>query len=333
MGRRPRIEFDGAIYHVMSRGNRREPIFLDDDDNQMFLDTLKEACVRTGWRIHAFVLMGNHYHLLIETPEANLVDGMRWLQGTYTKRFNIRHKQWGHLFQGRYKALLIDPGGDYFQTVGNYIHLNPARVKGYDYKNCRLIDYRWSSYPLYLHPSERPEYLVVERTLGNFGWQDDRVGRDGYLLYMRKRVQEIACSQTPWAVDERWENIRGDWCLGGDEFRDQMIERLDGVIRGKRRESYRGEEIRKHDIYAAEKLAETGLEKLGLSLADLTDLKKSDLRKKVIAWVIRKRTSVKNEWISKRLEMGSVTKLSSFVSEVEKAQDGDLFELKNRVER
>ena len=133
MGRHPRIEFDGAIYHVMSRGNRREPIFLDDDDNQMFLDALNEVCARTGWRMHAFVLMGNHYHLLIETPEGNLVDGMRWLQGTYTKRFNIRHNQWGHLFQGRYKSLLIDPGGDYFQTVSSYIHLNPARVKGYDW--------------------------------------------------------------------------------------------------------------------------------------------------------------------------------------------------------
>ena len=333
MGRHPRIEFDGAIYHVMSRGNRREPIFLDDDDNQMFLDALNEVCARTGWRMHAFVLMGNHYHLLIETPEGNLVDGMRWLQGTYTKRFNIRHNQWGHLFQGRYKSLLIDPGGDYFQTVSSYIHLNPARVKGYDYKNRSLIEYRWSSYPLYLCPSERSENLVVERTLGNLGWHDDAVGREGYLQYMRKRVLELASSKTPWAVDEQWENIRGDWCLGGEEFRNQMMRRLDGVLSGKHRESYRGDEVKKHDMYAAEKLVETGLEKLDLSSTDLTELKKSDSRKKVIAWFIRKRTSVKNEWISKRLAMGSVTKLSSFVSEVDRVSEGELFTLKKRVER
>jgi REP element-mobilizing transposase RayT len=97
MGRNPRIEFEGAVYHVMSRGNRQEAIFLDDHDNRMFLDTLAEACGRAGWKVHAFVLMGNHYHLLIETPSPNLVDGMRWLQGTYTKRFNMRHKKWGHL--------------------------------------------------------------------------------------------------------------------------------------------------------------------------------------------------------------------------------------------
>ena len=92
MGRQPRIEYEGAVYHVMCRGNHQEPVFRDDRDNEMFLDTLEEACGRCGWRVHAFVLMGNHYHLLLETPHANLVDGMRWLQGTYTKRFNIRYE-------------------------------------------------------------------------------------------------------------------------------------------------------------------------------------------------------------------------------------------------
>jgi len=106
----------------------------------MFLELLEEACGRTGWRVHAYVLMGNHYHLLIETPEANLVDGMRWLQGIYTKRFNMRHKQWGHLFQSRYKALLVDPSGDYFQTVSDYIHLNTARADCLDLENGKLTE-------------------------------------------------------------------------------------------------------------------------------------------------------------------------------------------------
>ena len=103
--------------------------------------------------------MGNHYHLLLETPEANLVVGMQWLQGTYTKRFNVRHKEWGHLFQGRYKALLVDgAAGDYFSTVGSYIHLNPARMKGYDFEGSKLEEYVWSSYPAYLQLIERPEW-------------------------------------------------------------------------------------------------------------------------------------------------------------------------------
>ena len=333
MGRCPRIEFGGATYHIMSRGNRREPVFLDDHDNRIFLDALEEACGRTGWRVHSYVLMGNHYHLLIETPEPNLVDGMRWLQSIYTKRFNLRHQQWGHLFQSRYKALLIDPAGDYFQTVSSYIHLNPARVKGYDFKNRKLADYCWSSYPFYLHPAKRPEYLIAERTLESFGGSDDRLGRERYRRYIQKRVDEIAGSDRPWEADERWTKIRRGWCLGGDEFRNQMITALDGVLEGTRRESYAGGEIRKHDALEAERLAEMGLDRLKLSSVDLKTLKKSDPCKKAIAWLIRKRTCVKNEWISNRLGMGSVTKLSSFVSEVDSAQDGELFELKKRVER
>ena len=149
----------------MSRGNRQEPVFLTDRDHEVFLDTLGEACGRCGWRVHAFALMGNHYHLLIETPEANLVDGMRRLQGTYTKRYNMRHKQWGHLFQGRYKALVVDPAGDYFSTVASYVHLNPARAKCFDLETGGLVDYAWSSYPLYLDTSKRHEWLGVDRVL------------------------------------------------------------------------------------------------------------------------------------------------------------------------
>jgi len=128
MARSIRIEYPGAFYHVMARGNRREAIFKDDDDRRFFLKTLSEACAMTGWRVHAWVLMGNHYHLLVETPEANLVDGMKWLQNTYTRRFNVRHGLWGRLFGDRYKSVLVEGEGHYYETLVNYIHLNPARA-------------------------------------------------------------------------------------------------------------------------------------------------------------------------------------------------------------
>ena len=116
MARKPRIEYEGAIYHVMSRGNRGDAIFLDDKDRETFVDTLEEACAKTGWQVHAFCLMGNHYHLLLETPEANLVAGMKWMQGTYTQRFNSRHKLWGHLLQGRSRhCWWMEPEGNIFQ--------------------------------------------------------------------------------------------------------------------------------------------------------------------------------------------------------------------------
>jgi REP element-mobilizing transposase RayT len=108
MPRSLRIEFPGAYYRVMARGNRRETIFHDDDDRRFFLATLSGACAMTGWRVHAWVLMGNHYHLFIETPEANLVAGMSWLQNTVTRRYNVRHQAWGRLFGDRYKAVLVE---------------------------------------------------------------------------------------------------------------------------------------------------------------------------------------------------------------------------------
>src|SRR5678809_883152 len=127
MARKLRVEYPGAIYHVMNRGDRREPIFVDDRDRLRFLETLSEACAKTQWQVHALCLMLNHFHLVIETPLANLVAGMKWFLGTYTSRFNWRHKLFGHLFSGRYKALIVQGSGDgYLRTVCEYAHLNPV---------------------------------------------------------------------------------------------------------------------------------------------------------------------------------------------------------------
>jgi REP element-mobilizing transposase RayT len=124
MGRRIRVQYPGAIYHVMNRGDRREPIFKDGEDYKRFLKTLAEACGKTGWQVHAYCLMLNHFHLVIETPQDNLVPGMKWFLGTYTSRFNRRHQLFGHLFSGRYKALVVDGSGDgYLRTVCDYVQL------------------------------------------------------------------------------------------------------------------------------------------------------------------------------------------------------------------
>ncbi len=146
MPRKVRVEYEGALYHLMSRGDRREPIFKGDKDRELFLETLGEACARTGWVVYSYVLMRNHYHLLVFTPEANLVRGMKWLQGAYTQRFNIRHTFCGHLFQGRYRALLVDPEEpEYARVVSDYIHLNPARAGLEVVREKGLEGYRWSS--------------------------------------------------------------------------------------------------------------------------------------------------------------------------------------------
>jgi len=150
--RKLRAEYPGAIYHVMNRGDRREDIFKDDQDRARFLSTLGEACQKTEWQVHAYCLMRNHFHLVIETPQGNLVTGMKWLLGVYTKRFYIRHKLCGHLFAGRYKALVVDGSGTgYLRTVCDYVHLNPIRAKLIK-PGTALESFAWSSYGEYLKP-------------------------------------------------------------------------------------------------------------------------------------------------------------------------------------
>ena len=179
MARKLRMQYPGAIYHLMNRGDRREPIFKDDQDRKCFLETLGNACDKTGWQVHAYCLMPNHFHLVIETPNANLVAGMKWFLGTYTSRFNRRHKLSGHLFGGRYKSLIVDGSGDgYLRTVCDYVHLNPVRAKLLQPEQ-PLQAYRWSSYSEYLkRPGQRASWLRVDRVLGELGiGRDDPVGR------------------------------------------------------------------------------------------------------------------------------------------------------------
>jgi len=158
----------------MNRGDRRERIFIDDADRQRFVEMLGEVCAKTGWQVHAYVLMPNHFHWVVETPQPNLVVGMKWLLGTYTSRFNRRHKLFGHLFSGRYKSLIVDGSGSgYLKSVGDYVHLNPARAN-LVMADAPLKSFAWSSWPAYLLAhSKRPAWLRVDRLLGEWGIPKD----------------------------------------------------------------------------------------------------------------------------------------------------------------
>ena len=151
----------------MNRGDRRELIFINDADRQRFVETLGEVCAKTGWQVPAYVLMPNHFDWVVETPLPNLVAGMKWLLGTDTSRFNRRHKLFGHLFSGRYKSLIVDGSGSgYLKSVGDYVHLNPARAELVA-ADPPLRSFAWSSWPAYLLArSKRPVWLggpVAER--------------------------------------------------------------------------------------------------------------------------------------------------------------------------
>jgi putative transposase len=221
MARQLRLEYARAIYHVMSRGDRQEAIFLDDEDRRRFLKTLGEACEKAGWQVHAYCLMGNHFHLVVETPLPTLVAGMKWFLGTYTQRFNARHRMRGHLFAGRYKSLLVDGSDDmYLRVVCDYVHLNPVRA-GLVGGEEKMADYAWSSFPQYLKPPrKRPGWLRVDRVLGEWGIRRDNVaGRRefGDLMEVRRCVEGHA--------DEKlWSGIRRGWRFGAEDFLERLVE-------------------------------------------------------------------------------------------------------------
>jgi len=164
MARPLRIEFSGAVYHVTSRGDRQEDIYLDHEDRKMWISVFAEVCSRFNWRCHAWVQMTNHYHLLVETVDGNLSKGMRHLNGVYTQKHNRRHKRVGHVFQGRYKAILVDKES-YLLEVSRYIVLNPLRARMIE----RLSDWRWSSYRAMIGRAVAEEWLETDWILGCFG--------------------------------------------------------------------------------------------------------------------------------------------------------------------
>jgi REP element-mobilizing transposase RayT len=169
MGRAWRIEFEGALYHVMSRGNEGNDIFLNDRDRQGFLNAIGEFSERFDIQIFAYVLMRNHYHLLIRTQRPNLSKAMQWLGVTYTRRFNDTHERCGHLFQGRFKSIIVQNDA-YLMQLSCYIHRNPLRAKIVN----RLVDYRWSSFRSYAYGYNSPSWLSCDLVLSLFNNHRDR---------------------------------------------------------------------------------------------------------------------------------------------------------------
>jgi REP element-mobilizing transposase RayT len=297
MPRKLRMEYEGAIYHVMNRGDRREPIFLEEADYEMFIKTLGEACQKTGWQLHAWCLMRNHFHLVMETPWANLVAGMRWFLGTYTARFNRRHRYFGHLFSGRYKSLVVDGSGTgYLKTVCDYVHLNPVRAKLLK-PGQRLAEYRWSSWPQYLQsPGKRRPWLRVDRLLGECQIaKDDGAGRRQLEQAMEQRKER---EQAGEASD--WNELRRGWCLGSETFREELLER----ISEKQRPAHHGRELREAEEQWAERLVREMLEQAGWADAQLEKRRKGDPAKTRMAARLRLETTMTWAWVANRLSMG-----------------------------
>lgn len=212
MSRPLRIEFAGALYHVTSRGNGRKPIFRNDRDRLSFLEVLHKVNQRYHWLCHAYCLMGNHYHLIIETPEGNLSRGMRQLNGVYTMDFNRRHRTVGHVFQGRYKAILVEKES-YLLEVCRYVVLNPVRaglVEGPE-------GWSWSSYRGTAGFNKPHPSLAIDWILGQMG-KEKRGAVKRYRAYVREGMRASTI----------WEKVKGQSILGEEDFIDRFI----GHVRG-----------------------------------------------------------------------------------------------------
>ncbi len=211
MARPLRLEFEGGLYHVTSRGDGRDAIFLVDGDRESFLEVPGKVVVCYRWLVHAYCLMGNHYHLMLETPEANLSRGMRQLNSVYTQRFNARHRRVGHVFQGRFKAIVVDRDGHLLELC-RYVVLNPVRaglVK-------RPQDWAWSSYRATAGMAGRHTCLSVEWVLGQFGDNREEAGKR-----YRSSVQDGLAKLSPW------EELKGQFILGDEGFLKRMGKLLD----------------------------------------------------------------------------------------------------------
>jgi REP element-mobilizing transposase RayT len=213
MARPLRLQFPGAVYHVTARGNARQCIFLDDHDRHRFIDLLAKEIEQQQWLCYAWCLMDNHYHLLFETPEANLVAGMRRLNQVYTQSFNRRHDRVGHLLQGRYKSIVVEKQSHLLELT-RYVVLNPVRAGATQ----TAAQWPWSSYRATAGMAPAPSWLQVAWVLSNFGG-DEAVARAAYREFVADGVES----------DSPWQSLRGQIWLGSEQFRERMARQVAGL--------------------------------------------------------------------------------------------------------
>ena len=316
MARQARFQYHGALYHLMARGNGGDAVFVTDDDRKVFLHRLGQVCESHGWRVHAWVLMDNHFHLLVETPQPNLVTGMKWLLSIYSQGWNRVRTRRGHVFQGRYKAVPVngtDSDPHYFKALVDYIHLNPARAGIAGGQRGPLLGYPWSSLPSH-HKGNGPGWLESGKILRAFQLAEDGRGRRAYLALLEAR----AANEDGKIDGEAMESIRRGWYLGKETFRDKLLKMLErkparagvGSRRADGAERDRGEK-------EALRIVKEGGPYLGLPLGEreLAGLKKSDPRKMQLALLLRTHTTVSNVWIASKLAMGHPGSVSRSVAE------------------
>jgi len=292
MPRKLRIQQPGSLYHVINRGNYRADLFATEGASKAFLTALFDALSRYGWRLHAYVLMRNHYHLALETPMPNLVEGMHWLQGTFANRFNKFRKQNGHVFQGRYKAIVLE-GKAELRRVVDYIHLNPVRARVIAPE--QIEQFRWSSLPLFL-TQNRPAGLVCADWLAARGMADNDADMKGYLQYLH----DIGANEQEQRKAGLSKLSRG-WALGTHGWKQALAREYGQKIL---RESLEKEEVKEiKQMYWENALVEA-LQAAGRNAGELDTKPRLQQWKIEIASKLRKQTGAPIVWLAEKLHLG-----------------------------
>jgi len=304
MARPLRLESEDGVYHVLNRGNYRADIFRAEKTKDAFLKCLGEVCAKTGWRVHAWCLMSNHYHLAVSTPRGNLAEGMRWLQGTFATRFNRLRDERGHLFQGRYKSLAVDPA-DGLGPLCHYIHLNPVRARLCAARELRA--WRWSSFRWLMDIKLRPIWYEPQPALAHAGdVADTPAGRKKYDAYLAWLAED-----EPARKAQRFEEMSTGWVIGTGAFAKAIVkENQERIGQGRR---LAAEMRAMREAVWQEELSGL-LRRLRRKPVDLAAAGKSADWKLALAAAMKARTTATNRWLAGTLHLGNLYEVSRKVS-------------------
>jgi len=281
MARPLRIEYEGALYHVTARGNERGKIFFTKTDYRKFKEYLADAQTKYGFIIHCYVLMTNHYHILIETPEKNLSKIMHHLNSSYTTYINIKRKRSGHLFQGRYKAILVDKDS-YLLELSRYMHLNPVRAKMVE----RPEEYQYSSYGAYITGND--ELVTITPVLSAFS-QEIISAREKYRAFVESVLNE--------EMESPFKSVYGGMILGSSSFIKDTLTQIEGALLNREETANRRALLASH---GADDIVSIVYERYGLTREELLNTDRNDLRKTCI-YLMKKYAAATNRQIGEQL--------------------------------
>jgi len=306
MSRMPRIQYEGALYHVMNRGNYRRAVFETNGAAYAFEEVLSETCRRYEWRVHAYAIMRNHFHLALETPHANLVEGMHWLQGTFAARFNRFRDEQGYLFQGRYKALLVEDAAALIRVI-HYIHLNPVRAQLVPPEGCAT--FRWGSLSKLRMP-ERPTWLAAGVLLSRMGIQDSTAGWREYAAFLARLAVD-----PKEQVKLEFERLTSGWAIGTQGWRSALAREYQQLL------LHPGLEHRELGMLREERWRDA-FERVMTELGKSQEAVASDPAEaewKVVAAAQLRGHGVPYSWIGRELRMGCASTIRGQVFQFRKA--------------